>query len=553
MFKKPWVWLVGIVLLGILIRLFTYGFIKIPWIVYDEFTYLDTARQIIRGNFTSVFNRDQLYPGGWPLILTTFVGYFHDPNVQYKAALIVTMVLSSLVPVCAYIMTGSLTVALLTSFYPPLFVYSSSILSETAYTLLLFGAVVMFREMVRDDLRSKWQIVLSGVIFGFVLYYISLTRSFGIIHIPALLISWGAFHFFTRRNTSLLVKKNIGAFVLIAVVMYMVSGLIVRQFTVSPGKLYEQMPYITALQLVISKPLLFMRLLQNEAIIVLVSLFWILPIFFAKRTKESMEKKEWHEVLTRIFLVLALLASVALTVAHMAKTVQNNSQYLIFSRYIDPTLTVLFAYSLGDLFHWIKTHDKKWKLPLWWVGIIGYFLIYLRLGYYFGQYKFGNTMPVYFLSLIKSNFFFYPMLIGFVVTMLVAIWRKWRRLLYMTIVVFFVYQSVIAIRFTTDVPRYVQNKHYMVISEWQQALAQPGNSTPLCLMPQALWGESYYLYHFLHPYQYLKYCDSFGQNRPKWFIISAKSTDPVPKGCEFTFGFSLSGGDGLFYCPKGMK
>src|SRR3989304_8517322 len=99
MFKKWWVWLVAIVLLGFLLRLITYGFIKIPWIVYDEFTYLDTARQIVRGHFISAFTRDQLYPAGWPLLLAAFVGFFHDPYVQYKAALVVTMPLSSLVPV----------------------------------------------------------------------------------------------------------------------------------------------------------------------------------------------------------------------------------------------------------------------------------------------------------------------------------------------------------------------------------------------------------------------------------------------------------------------
>jgi hypothetical protein len=553
MFKKPWIWLIGIVLLGIAARFIAYGYIKLPWIVYDEFVYLDTARQIVRGHFISAFTRGQMYPVGWPLLLATFVGFIHNPYVQYQGALFLTMVLSSLVPVFAFLLSGNLLVALLVTFYPPLFVYSSNILSETVYTLFLFGAIIALREIVRDDLRSRVYIILSGAVFGFMLYYIQITRSFGIVHFPALIAAFVFMWYVAKKTMSRLTRRNIAGFIACTVVMYLGCGLIARMANLAPSKLYEQMPYVTALHIILFKPLLFLQLLHNETVIVFVSLFWVLPVFFFRRTWKVFKEKKWHDVLARLFLVFVLLASFGLTVAHMAKTVQNNDQYLIFSRYMDPILVVMFAFALNDMVCYIKSSEKMRILSKYWIVVIAYFLLYLRFGYYFGQYKFGNTMPVYFLSLVQSNVFFFPVLTLFVTGLLWSEWKKHYRMLGALFIVFFLLQSVIAIFNTTSVPAFVQDTHYKVIREWNQALQQAGESTPICLMSSALWGETYYLYHFLYPYQYLKDCGSFGQNKPKWFIISATSAVPVPKGCQFTFAFTLSGNDGLFYCPTGIK
>ncbi len=165
-----------------LFRYLLFSFVRLPWVIYDEYIYLDTARQILRGSFiTHLTLENQIYPPGWSVVLAAVVGFISNPLAQYRAALIFTMMLSSSIPVIAYWYTKKLLPALLLIIFMPLVVYSSNIMSETIYTFSLLLFIITIHCIVDNDLKTRRNIILSSIVSGVFLSFIGSIRSFGIV------------------------------------------------------------------------------------------------------------------------------------------------------------------------------------------------------------------------------------------------------------------------------------------------------------------------------------------------------------------------------------
>lgn len=551
MLRKKWFWLVAIFFVGFIARLVVYGFIKLPWILYDEVVYLDTARQIVRGSFVSALTRDQLYPIGWPLLSAAWAGFIQNPFWQYKAMLILNMVLSSFIPVFAYMWLGNIWVSLLVSFFPPLFVYSSSIMSETFFTFILFVLVSVLYNMTQDDMHSKVRsVVVCAVVFGFLLYFFTLIRSFGIIALPSFIVAASIFVWYERNYLSQKLFRNITLFCFLAIIFYALWRYVGTYFIFTATGHYETENYYRALQYGLSHLPLTFRLLRNEIIIILVSTGWFLPLLFIQSTYTALKHRAHHETLARFFVIAFVFFSLGLTVLHMLKNAYRDPQYFLFSRYIDPALTVLFVFSVYDFFTYVTSHRKINKvLLLAYTVFVGYFLWYFKNSFYFGSYKYGNTMPVFFLNEFKRIPFYYYSLIGFAVLWVSAFLTNKRRILLGLFVIMFILYVKNSLAHTVGTPGHVQETYTRILAQWQSAIKGDPLASPVCLYNTKASTETYYMYHFLYPYRYLKDCTSYAGQLPlpRYRLVYRSSVEGLDK-CRVVMRFTK--GDILYYCPQ---
>jgi len=530
--------------------LVVYGYIKIPWIIFDEYIYLDTARQIVRSNFLSQLSRDpQLYPPGWPLFLAAFTGFIKNPLVQYKISLIGTMLISSLIPFLVFWLSGSLWVSLLVAFYPPLFIYSSNIMSETLFIFMLLALITALKFIVRDDLNKRGSLFLAAVILGLFIYFTRIIRSFGIILLPAFALAVLLVIYFQYRAQSFNRLKSLVYFSLLTVFFYYVWNYLSRLLFLPDKGFYEKTTYIDSFIKGLMQPRFSFTLLRNEITLSLYWLFFVLPIFSYFEFRKEWHKKEWYLLLPRLWTIFIFGFSLLLTFAHMFIGTARNPQYLVFSRYLDPALVLLFVYGATDFLKYFQTASAKLKIhPAIWL-VLAYFVYYFIFKLPKLDYKFGNTMSVYFFLLFKEQAWLswiLVALVGFIVYSIIKNQRFW---LLSGLLIFFVWTTLFAINNTLSTPTWVMAKYQKVINEWDLALSNYQTADiPICIHKDGISSETYYLYHFLYPYQYLKNCDSY-DNKPRRILTRKNHRFALPSNCSLDFRFTSQ--ESIIYCPLG--
>lgn len=549
LFHSPWAKLALIVGMSFLVRLVVYGFIRLPWIIFDEFIYLDTARQIVRGSFVSQLSRDsQLYPPGWSVILAAFAGFVKDPFFQYRLALWLTMLLSGLVPVVVYWLTGSLWASVAVAFYPPLFVYSSNIMSETFFILFLFILAALLKDIVKDDFAKRRCLIAGAVIMGLLIFYTRLIRSFGVVLLPALLLAvLGLIYWQYRHNATGRLRKFL-FFSLLTVVSYYGFSYLVSLWFMPKGGFYERNLYVQGFLQVLRQPRLAWVLLRNELTLSLFWWLWVLPVYFVSETVRLLYKKDWPRLLPRIWAIFIYIFSLGLTLTHMFIGSQKNPQYLILSRYLDPALVLLFAYMVADFQKYIAQRGRL-RIPVWLLPVLAYFIFYLVFKIPKVDYKFGNTMSVYFFLSLKLLSWRLWVIVGLSIAILYNLWRRAKVGLAYWLIGFFVISACFSIGKTLSTPDWVTTKYQAVANQWQEALSRySGTDIPLCIYQDGVSTEIYYLYHFLYPYQYLHSCKRFEQ-KPKRILTRQNSQTALPAVCVTDYRFAS--GESLIYCPLG--
>jgi hypothetical protein len=235
----------------------------------------------------------------------------------------------------------------------------------------------------------------------------------------------------------------------------------------------------------------------------------------------------------------------------MAKAAPNNKEYWVFSRYLDPTFVLLFIVSLADFFEFLKTYKSKISKKVIYSAfvIIGLILYYLKNNFYYGSYKFGNSMAIFFLRELGQQ----PMWILLIGVLLVSfnclIYRKQSKITLILFLTAFTFYAFTSIYSTINVPRYVISKYQNVLLDWKEADIKIGVNTPLCRYKARLTPETYYLYHFINPYQYLHSCSTYDKIKPKRIITEQQKEISLPESCSIGYRFSY--GEVIYYCPFG--
>ena len=545
---------IGLLTVGFIIRYFLYSFVKIPWIIYDEYIYLDTARQILHGSFSTHLTLEgQSYPPGWSLLLAAVVGFISNPMWQYRVAVLFTMLLSSLIPVIAYWYFKRLVPSLLLLVFAPLVVYAGSIMSETIYTLLLFVLLYTVRTIIVHDLKTPRDRLLSATVTGFILWYMGIIRSFAIV-VPLaffaamfvmLLLLWQ-----DRRRTQLLQYALSTA--LVFIVLSALSSLLIP----SPARLYEISPYQAGFIRLVSMPFLTLRLMGTQITALLLQTFWFAPIFALWGTYHALQRRDNQaDGLVRLFVLFLVAASFGLTLLHMAKDAYQDRHYLIFTRYLDPALIVLFAYGVSDAITYMKsahTRHLRTKAFAAIAAVLLFALFYVIFRLYHESYKFGNTMAIYYLVGLKDTYIwqFAAPTAALVVLALLFWWRRWMNYFIIACMVLFVWHTSLSLMAAREVPLWIAGQYQTYADAWGTYMRRFPTTLSLCRMGGTIKHEVYYLYSFLYPYRYLDACDSPRDIISRRAIINERERSKLPKGSNCRAEYAFNSGDVVYYCPE---
>jgi hypothetical protein len=407
----------------------------------------------------------------------------------------------------------------------------------------------ILKYIIKDDLRKNNTLVLASVVFAFFIFYTRLVRSFGMVLLPSFLLATLVTIFFLAKQKSFYKVKKLIYFSVLVSFFYLFFDYLAKLLILPDNGFYKKQDYVRALFKALSNPKLSLVSLRNEISLSLYWLGFILPVYFFVQLKKELHKKEWHLLLPRFFAVFIYLSSLFLTFAHMFIGAQKNPQYLVFSRYIDPSLVVLFVYMLSDFLQFIKSRSLKIKVhPLVFVALF-YFLFYFIFKLAKLDYKFGNTMPIYFFLLFKNSILQKAIISGLVLSMGYLLYKNSKQLLLLILALFFFYSGFMSIKNTISTPAWVQEKYSLTVKEWQMSLENyQTTDIPLCIHKDGISSEVYYLYHFLNPYQYLKPCSWYKQ-KPRRILTRKDSKYALPSNCNLDFRFSTL--ESIIYCPLG--
>jgi len=265
----------------------------------------------------------------------------------------------------------------------------------------------------------------------------------------------------------------------------------------------------------------------------------------------KVRQKHWHEALPRIWAVCIYLFSLALTFMHMFIGALHNPQYRVFSRYLDPAITILFVFAAADFIAFLKTTTVKLKLHRAIVPVLVYFAVYFVFFLPKLDYKFGNSMSVYFFLIFNSQPWLYLLLIGLLAVIVYAVSKNRRKLILWSMAFFFGWSFFFSVLNTLKTPAWVNSKYQRVIEEWQSAMANyPTAEVPLCIHRDGISSETYYLYHFLYPHQYLASC-KLSEQKPRRILTKKNYSFSLPGNCSVDYRFSS--GESIIYCPFGVK
>lgn len=520
------------------IRFFLYRFVTIPWIIYDEYIYLDMARHITRGWESYPYVRDLLYPAMWPIILSATTGFFHEPFTQYRAALFVVMIISSMIPVGAYWYFRRLAPALLMMVFSPLVVYSGSIMSETIFSAALFGFIVILHMLLERDMDQKTQRRVGAVVLGFLMAMLYHIRTFGIVIAPAFVGTLLVLLFVNRRYRD--EKKRLTEVLLISSLCYIAVMFLGRFLTLGTGS-YERSAYVAMIWKAFTTPLT-LRLIANELVVTCIQLFFFLPFVFVWGTVGTLRGKKWGEFAVRVFLIILYVASLALTVLHMLKDAPDK-QYLVFTRYMDPVIVLIAMYAILDF---VTFSFKKMRVSPLVVVLYSSAVLYSMLWLYRENYKFGNNMGIFYLVQTGNSYVvavIAPALIAGLGMLIGAIKQRGDLVRIMGIALIMWY-TLLSLHFARTVPRYIVGTYKTQVYEMEDYRRKNGYLPPLCIDDKSsVSAEFYYIYGFMSG-RTLAECSVKKETR---IVQMMNKGAPIKAFCRPEAVFPKR--DVIYYCP----
>jgi len=302
-----------------------------------------------------------------------------NPIYQYRLGLVITAIISSLIPVVIYWflhrqkIKQPFLIALLTGFHPSLFVYSGALMSETFYTLVLIFLSYYFWQAKLNQRNILLMILL--------LYLLTIIRSAAVVVIIAFYISLLA-RVWIKKDKKLFFNALTG-------LVFLILLLLIDQFWL---KLrlghYNEGDYFTRAAIMLKNPIKALLLIANNTFVFIWMMFglaFVLPTKVLKRIGKNLP--------IVLFLILIAAGSIILTAVHSARQylALNNNGYALSFRYLAPYAVLIYNFLLIMVF----SHLNKLK-----INFILFFLFSIFTVVFFENtgWKFANNVSVILLA-----------------------------------------------------------------------------------------------------------------------------------------------------------
>lgn len=418
-----------------------------PWVFGDSAIYTAKTRAILsEGNF----NFDEYHYGGpkIPPLYSIFLipAYlFDDAAFNHSAILIINAILISLVIFPAYLLAKKFTnesaavwTAFFVSFYPSLFGYPFTVMSENLFIpLFLVSAYLFYETLVSRKPHLE-------ALMGLSLASLYLTRIMGVF--PILIwLAYTLWGFLKERDRPQYLRNKLIA--LLCILIPIALWFIIKDSSGASRDItgYNFKDYLnTALQILGSAPAFikaFSLFLHQLAFLNIATLFIPIPLIIGFIFLRNREQKDLLKKLAPILIYLSgtLILFLGVSVLHQYIFSEKlPERYSVFGRYIESAVPLL-AVIAGVI--WFSLNSK-----LFFIRRFGYILVFfivfvcslkfLPVSYYdivnnvpilyFRGRDFLQDFPVLWIliSLIAVFFFIYPskILKRIFLVLLLAIW-----------------------------------------------------------------------------------------------------------------------------------
>jgi hypothetical protein len=466
-FSKEFILIILAFFLLTLIKIFISVFFNSPWIFADETVYAETSRNIIHGEFFSKLLYCQTFPPGYSLFLSVVNMVFDPGPANYHGMLIINALLTSSIIFPAYFIlkkycpgkfsvTGSVFVALL----PSVMLYNFVIMSENLF-IPLFAFSLWFLIESFETKSKQW-----GILAGLSLFLLFFTRTMGIAMILGFILS---LVFYTvKQNTSkkseTFLKDNfysVAAFC-IPTILWTLYKIVLGMAAVSA---YDNDSYLSSIIIAVSNVQSFSQflyllfhefeflILSAYFIFFILAMYWMYGIFrdnghvLPDQFGIAEPQKNLSIKCGIVYFLVSSIILLLLTVTHMftAIEMQNNNNYYIFGRYLDPIVPVLFIFGLigfNVLIH-KKFSDNK-KNILIFLLMNSLFIVLFLLDFPLNNYKFPNMFSIFYVQGVPGLIPFDIFIILFVVAIsgvfiLSLYYKKLSYLLLILLVIFSIF------------------------------------------------------------------------------------------------------------------
>jgi len=412
--EKNNLFLLSAFLIIVLIKIFLSLRFPTPFVFGDEWLYASYAKDILSNPLCLLVpDKYQVYPPGYPLILTPAFIFYPNMELVYRSILLINALLSTSVLFIAYFILkdyikrdlailGGVLIALL----PANTLYSFMILSENTYIpLYLLSGFLILKSFEKDN---KFLHILTG----FVLFYLILIRAFGI---AAFLSFFGValYKILTERNGDRIGFLRQKAFLIITPAILLGLWLGSKNVYNSSMYKYNTNSYLQNLLSSfdnIKNFILFLKLIAHEIDYLILASYFIFFIFFVFAILHWRKLKSSIKMYMLYSSIYGLL-SILITVSHMLPFAGNPSHpqhmyYFIWGRYIDPVLPTIFIIGLIALDkrlcnNIIDLNYERKKLFKKLLVISAFvFLFFVTTYPYYAEYKVPNIMSIYYMRAI---------------------------------------------------------------------------------------------------------------------------------------------------------
>jgi hypothetical protein len=403
-----------------------------PFVFGDEYLYAQYTKEILQ-NPISVFSPEkyQIFPPGYPIILIPSFLLYPSVSAVYRAILAINILLStSLLFITFFILKsyinkqdaflGSILITLL----PFLTINNYIIFSENLYIPALVLACLLL--IISIEKKNSVLHFLTGFVFGF----LPIIRAFGILALLSfyLIIIYLLFNNKDRYQDFL--KERF--FLIITPVATFCSYIFIKNLFFSNLYGYNSAAYSNVLIWMtrdFPSFFVFLKSLAAEFDYLIITTyigFFLLAAFLAL----SWKKIDIRLKSLLLFTFFYSCFSIILTILHMLTKLQTPntpvfSEYLIFGRYLDPVVPLIFILGLIYLCRYLPEQIKTVnptnnvqttfssrvlstpkELILLFIGVSVFFIFTYPIEL---KYKVVNVSAIYYLGYLTqySQYFFY--------------------------------------------------------------------------------------------------------------------------------------------------
>lgn len=361
--------LATLAILIVLIKIYLSLRFSTPFVFGDEYLYSSYAKDILLNPFYIVDpTYRQIYPPGYPLLLTpNFILFYPNMEMVYRSILVTNAILSTSILLTSYLILknfapknlavyGSVLVTLL----PINTLYNFMILSENIYIpLYLLSGYLILKSFEKDN-------KLIHIFTGFVIFYLTITRAFGILAYASffILVLYKAF---TEKNHIFDFLKKNRLLIGVPIVLFGAWNLLKR--TQGSGLYeYDSSGYLQSILYIFNdfqNLTLFLKLIINEIDYLMFAsyfIFFVLSMLIFLYWDRLDQPVKTYVLYSFVYTVLSII----LTVLHKISYFRNPGDssyvyYFIYGRYIDPVLPTIFIMGLISWNKFILSTNKDFK------------------------------------------------------------------------------------------------------------------------------------------------------------------------------------------------